>query len=66
MDAALALLKKFRSRKWLLTLIILTIAVAFSTFDTLTPQLSNVLMSAGVSYNGFQGLIDWKKTNNNE
>lgn len=51
---------KYRSRKWILTLLILFVASVFSYMDMLTPQFSNVLLSLGVSYNGFQGLIDWQ------
>ena len=54
------MLQKFRSRKWILTILILATAVSFSAFGTLSDQLANVLASLGVSYNGFQGLIDWQ------
>ena len=54
------LLQRFRSRKWILTILILLTAVSFSAFGTLSDQLANVLASLGVSYNGFQGLVDWQ------
>lgn len=64
-EETLELMKKFRSRKWILTLLIFTAACLFSAFGTLTDQLANVFVGLGVSYNGFQGLIDWQKARYN-
>ena len=63
-DETLDLLKKYRSRKWMLTLSILVVACLFAGFDKLSGELSSVLTGLGVSYNGFQGLIDWQKARN--
>ena len=61
MDEAIEMLKRYRSRKWQLTIMLLAIAVGFSAWGTLTSELSRLTTALGVSYNGFQGLIDWQK-----
>ena len=66
MDAAIEMFKKYRSRKWQLTIMLLVIAVLFSAFSTLTSELSSLMTALGVSYNGFQGLVDWQKARNAE
>ncbi|MDA3854263.1 MAG: hypothetical protein PF444_08500 [Bacteroidales bacterium] len=53
-------MKKFRSRKWLLTLLILATGTISNYVQLLSPQFASLLMALGVSYNGFQGLIDWQ------
>lgn len=58
------MMEKFRSRKWRLTLMILLVAVVFAGCKLLTSELSNILMSLGVSYNAGQGIIDWQKAKN--
>ena len=57
--------QKYRSRKWQLTLLVLGIAVAFSAFSTLTSELASVMTGLGVSYNTFQGIVDWQKARSN-
>ena len=58
MDATIEMFKKFRSRKWILTLLILAIGTISNHIDTLTPQFTNLLMALAVSYNVMQGWID--------
>jgi len=55
------LMNKYRSRKWQLTVAIFLAACVFAGFGKLTSELSSVFASLGISYNGFQGLIDWQK-----
>ena len=55
------LMKKYRSRKWQLTVAIFLAACLFAAFGKLSSELANVFASLGISYNGFQGLIDWQR-----
>lgn len=60
------MMAKFRSRKWRLTLLLLLVTVVFAGVGMLTSELTNMLMSLGVSYNAAQGLVDWQKNKNSQ
>lgn len=55
---------KWRSRKWRLTLLIFFASCGFALINMLSSELANIFTGLGVSYNGFQGLVDWQKAKN--
>ena len=56
--------EKYRSRKWILTLLVLVIATGTALAGKLSGELAQVLTGLVISYNAFQGFVDWKKAGN--
>jgi len=54
--------EKYRSRKWILTVAVLLATFILVLVGKLTAEASQVFTALVVSYNAFQGFIDWQQS----